>query len=64
VTWLTYSREPELSVRAALTVLKVRLGLAQEEASDLAAGRGPEVQHDDVSPSVWLSSGLEHEDQQ
>jgi len=51
-------------VCAALTLPKVRLEIAQEEQANLSAGKFSMVQHDDVSPGVWISSGLDLEDHQ
>jgi hypothetical protein len=47
-----------------MTYPKVRLALAEEELQDRASGSHLAVYHDDVSPSLWVNTGLEIEQQQ
>jgi hypothetical protein len=43
---------------------KARLKLAEEEEEEQKAGRGAEIMHEDISPGVWVTMGIDLEDQQ
>lgn len=47
----------------AMTQAAVRLALSMAEATEIERGNNVSL-HDDISPSVLISSGLELEDQQ
>lgn len=47
----------------AMTQAAVRLALSMAEAAEIEHGNNMSL-HDDISPSVLISSGLELEDQQ
>ena len=48
-----------LTARSARSLPRVRLDIAQEEAQE-----PPAVQHDLLSPSMWIHAGIELEDEQ
>ena len=64
LTWEADSSMPNPFVRRAAihSVANVRLSLAKEELAELTSGQM--AIHEEVSPSVWLTAGLELEEQQ
>jgi hypothetical protein len=53
-----------IDISAEVSLPKVRLELAREEARDSELGRGLEVRHEDISPAVWIAMGIELEELQ
>lgn len=63
VSWRAISLESTLTTIVAITQHGVRLALAEEDAADLERDNAASI-HDDMTPAMLISTGLDIESQQ